>query len=276
MTKPIRLKAEDEQFDALYVAMANIGKLRGEPNPRDKWVREKVRPYGESMAKWLGVLNPWANELWADYLKKPPYPKQTLDHRLFCVSLLSHAWQIDLQIPRSAPQLHQEVMSIVPKLKQGVRNKFTELPDFLLMIDVALHVVDKRRSLCLHAHGFVWGEEKFIQKIVDKFPPVIGGARGGDVKPCKDRRRWSLYMAKDARQKTVTNRIANDAKERPRYFKGREVLTKEDQLILVEAIGDLTKPEMTFASGEGSKILRAAKKAALENDYEIPNRSLQP
>jgi len=266
MTDQIKIKNNEKQFIALRNAVKFSGAVTGDGNPSDRRVRSITHAYQEEEVQQLAVLNPWSGNVWTDIIMDQPFPKQSPDYRLFCITMLSEDWNIDLSLQRSGAQLHDDVLRLTPKVKQSVRNWLNGICEFLMMVELALHDVDGRQYLCLHVHGLGWGQENSLKARLKALPPGMGNAKGGFRKPCADRAGWVRYMAKDARLKSITNRLP-DYKGKKRYFKASQVLTKKDQFTFIQAIRDLTKPEMAFASGQAAAILRGAKRDAISQGY---------
>ena len=132
------------------------------------------------------------------------------------------------------------------------------------MLEAAYHVVNKKQKyLSVHAHGLVWGDKEIINSALTDLPRGIGDAPGGTIVECDNREGWLIYVAKDLRCRSIINQNESGKWLRPMS----EQLTRDDQLTLIEALGDLTKPELTFATGVGVGILKAARKAAKEQGY---------
>lgn len=260
------IKSDEEQQAALRKAIEFSGKITGGRDPRAHRVAAMMEAYQEGQVHQLEVLNPCAGDAWKDLILAQQFPKQSPERRLFCVTILSRDWEIDLSIPRSGVELHDEVLKLIPTVKQSVRNRLHGVCDFLMMVEQALHDVDGRQFLCLHVHGLGWGQENALKACLKALPPGIGNAKGGQCKPCVDRAGWVWYMSKDPRLKSITNRLP-DYKGKKKYFKASDALSRKDQFTLIQAIGDLTKPEMAFASGAGTSILRGAKREAIAQGY---------
>lgn len=264
MTAKFQIRDNEEQYIALQKAIQNRGYLRGGKDLSPSGVANELRRFDERRTRQLDCLNPWTGEKWAAFLSVPPYPKQTPSYRLFCVTIIPTIGQIDLNLSRSADQLHAEVIKVGSKVMRKCRNILHGKCDFLLMLEAALHVVDKKRKIfSIHAHGIAWGEKNTIQGALAGLPKGIGGAPGGKVTECQHRDGWLNYMSKDLRCKSNINQQDGEWL-RPKS----ERLTKDDQLTLLEAFGDLTKPELAFAAGAGVSILRSARNAALEKGYQ--------
>lgn len=266
MSKRFTIKDDEEQLVALQKAVEFSDQVTGDRAPSTGRVKAMMRAYQEDEVQQLFVLNPWAGDAWCDMILAQPFPKLNPERRLFCLSILSNEWMIDLSVPRSGAQLHSEVLRLIPKVKQRVRNRLSGVSDVLMMVEVGLQIVDKQQFLCLHVHGLGWGEEKALKARLKSLPPGIVNAKGGHYEPCVDRSHWVWYMTKDPRLRSITNRLP-DYKGKKRYFKASEFLTKRDQFTFIQAIGDLTKPEMAFASGQAAAILSGAKREAIAQGY---------
>jgi len=213
-------------------------------------------------ANKLGCLNPFAGERWADQLFSIPMPKIEPPSQLCCITILPLVGVIDLNIMRTAEELNRQFLMTCAKVQQKCRNVAAGKFGFLLGLEASIILVNGRnRLLAIHVHGLAWGELPLVKAVLKKLPRTVAGARGGKAKVCENRQRWLRYISKDARLKSIRNQDSD--RKWLRTFS--QHLTKDDQLTLIEAFGDLRKPEMFFASGEGVKVLSAARRKAAAN-----------
>lgn len=239
--------------------------MRGGKDLNRAQITDLMKPFEMENARKLACLNPWAAKRWSSAVDRQNFPEQSVDYRLFTVTIIPEVGLIDLKVSRTAEELHQELIEIGSKVQQKCRNLLTGKCDFLLMLEVALIVVNNReRFLSVHAHGFAWGNEAIIAKPLKSLPKVLGNVPGGEIKPCRSRLGWLSYITKDPRTKSILNQLPGGKWLCPM----RQHLTKEDQLTLIEAFGSLTKPEMAFASGVGVPILKAARHSVIGRGYK--------
>lgn len=267
MSQPFQIKNNEEQYRKLEMTLKKRGHLRGGRDPTPEALDRLMGAYSEKAAHDQGCLNPYSNERWVQCHFGEPFPQPAPPSQLCCVTILPQVGWIDLNIPRTGMELHREFLKACTKVQQKCRNLGAGKFDFLLSLDAGFIVVNGVvRVLAVHAHGFAWGELSAIKANLRSLPAAIGGTPGGKAVICSDRRGWLTYMSKDSRIKSIRNQDSDGSwlPAASRHF------TKDDQLTLIEAYGDLKKPEMSFASGVGVQLLRAARQAALKGGYIKP------
>ena len=147
---------------------------------------------------------------------------------------------------------------------------------FLLQADFAVRRVVRgyRATIEVHWHGLVWADKTTIDALKAKFPANKLGAEGMKAKKVYDLAGALTYTTKDPRLGYITvqdRRVEIDPSARKGWFHRRDHLETRHRRMLVIMTGNLTKPELCSASGEGRAVLQQARQIAKRQGYRRPS-----
>jgi hypothetical protein len=266
--KPLKIPTNAEQSELLQKAFEKELVTRGFKGCALKQeLRNYEHVFSASRARHLHVLNPYAGVRWARIFAEA-ISECGSEGALWTVTIISDDWMI---APYRKGSLEHALRFILRRMRAESRRGLRGI-SYLLQADFALrrHVFHRHLCIEIHWHGVVWATADQIKAIKRRFPVNRFGADGFAAERADDLPGWCEYATKDTRLGYVTVRnfrFRPQSRHWKAWFQHREAIAGPKREWLIAMIGNLTKPELCSASGEGLVVLREAKRLARERGY---------
>jgi hypothetical protein len=260
--KKLRVPTSQEQSERLRAAIEKKGNDAGwKPHQIRRELLERRHVYDRRDAQMLHATNPFAGGKWARMLEEAITSRQ-LNKEMWAVTIIHDSWCLGTYPVLPSPE---ELADVLRRMWKAIWSRMRGTP-YLLQADIAVrrHVHDHRVYVEVHCHGLVWADGGTINLLKQKFPPNKFGAEGMKKKPVRSLLGWLDYLVKDSRLNylTVENRGFAPGGSSKGWFHYREPQPRRTRQLLMHMVGDLTKPELCSASGEGREVLQEAKRLA--------------
>jgi hypothetical protein len=266
--KPLKIPTNAEQSEFLQKAIEKELVTRGFKGCALKQeLRDYEHVFSASRARQLHALNPYAGAKWAKAVDEA-IAERGSEGTFWTVTIVSDDWMID---PNREGSLERALRFILRRMRAVARRGLRGV-SYLLQADFALrrHVFHHHQCIEIHWHGVVWATADQIKAVKRRFPVNRFGADGFAAERADNLPGWLGYAAKDTRLGYVTVRnfrFRPQSRHWKAWFQHREAIAGPKRQWLIAMIGNLTKPELCSASGDGLAVLREAKRLARERGY---------
>ncbi|MFL5335873.1 MAG: hypothetical protein ACJ8H8_22505 [Geminicoccaceae bacterium] len=236
-----RLRTADHHH-ALDWALFKHGYLHGDMTERE--LAAALRGISSGVRFELGAMNPFAREVWAEQLWHAVITCGLGQGPIWMPTALDLGWHF----PVGKWELD------LPAIARQVRRAFAGL-DYLLLLEVEIHVHLARRFVAPHPHGllFVDLSRRQYERVRSCFAGGVAGTRPLVVKPAWGPAGVFRYALKPQLKATTYYRSRTD-----QLFHPARDLTLPEHFFLWRHLHGLALPELVIAGGKGRRVLGAA------------------
>jgi hypothetical protein len=143
----------------------------------------------------------------------------------------------------------------------------TNLKSSLMFVDVTfVRMASRQQRICFHLHGLGWGKRDHVDRALGAWPQSFCGAPGKTTKAIYNLSGVLAYCAKDTRTRSVVKRSGT------RNWHHKERIWSPQMRTLLHLLGSTSKPLLTFATGEGTAVLKRARRLAREIGWKQPSK----